>query len=378
MNSVQDIMVGLLCECLPHAVKRDILQITESEILAKLYDLSSKHDIAHLVALGLEKRGLLPNNKIGAAFTKQKMLAIFRREQINFEEERICRLFEENAITYIPLKGAVIKKYYPEEWMRTSCDIDILVHPNQVDDAIKALVENFGYVHDRAGNRDHSLLSKSGVNLELHYSLTSVDERLNPLLSRAWEYAIPENGGYKHRLSDEYFMFHTIAHAQYHFMEGGCGARCLIDLWLLEQKNEFDRQKLLALLSECGSVDFYKGLLKLTEVWFEGIPHSEMTVLLEEYILNGGMFGSRFNQGSSGEHRGGNWFSYIFNRIFFTREHLERIYPNLKKHPLLFPYYQVKRWFNLFKKENRQGVLSELKGRKQAEATSRLMKELGI
>ena len=30
-------------------------------------------------------------------------------------------------IPFLPLKGSVIRQYYPEPWMRTSCDIDILV-----------------------------------------------------------------------------------------------------------------------------------------------------------------------------------------------------------------------------------------------------------
>jgi len=378
MDRIREIMFGLLCESFPNAMQREIPKSIEPDEIAKLYELSVSHDIAHLIAVALEKHELLPDDDIGAAFRKQKMLAIFRREQIDFEEARICELFEKKEIAYIPLKGAIIKKFYPQPWMRTSCDIDILIHPQQIDLAIAALTEEYGYVHTGYNNRDHSLLSKSGVNLELHYYLISNDERLNPLLLRAWDYASSEKGGYRYKFSDEYFLFHTIAHAQYHFMEGGCGARCLIDLWLIGQDLKFDEGRLYELLDECGSVGFYKGLLELIGVWFEGKPHSELTLMLEDYILNGGMFGSRFNQGSSGEHKGGNWLKYIYSRIFFPREKLERIYPKLKDRGWLLPYYQVKRWFNLFKRENRKGVISELKGRSQRATTEKMMEELGI
>ncbi len=378
METTRSIMLDLLCECLPNAARHNIPENIDSETISSLYTLASNHDIAHLIALALENHRLLPNNEIGDEFKKQKLLAIFRREQINFEEERICTLLEEEKIDYIPLKGAIIKNFYPEQWMRTSCDIDILIHPQDSERAIKELNQKYGYIHTGSNNRDHSLSAKSGVTLELHYHLISNDERLNPLLLKAWEYAIPENGGCKHKFTNEYFLFHTIAHAQYHFMEGGCGARCLIDLWLLNKGFDFDKEKLFDLLNQCGSVGFYNGLVSLTRVWFEGEHHSELTLMLEDYILNGGVFGSRFNQGSSGEHKGGNLFKYIFSRIFFSREKLERIYPNLKKHSILLPYYQIKRWFNLFKKENRKGVISELKGRSQRETTAKMMEELGI
>ncbi len=378
MESTVEIMQGLLCDMFPTTKQRELPNEIHPEILKKLYELSAKHDIAHLIAAALEKRGLLHDDEIGKAFKKQKMLAIFRREQINFEEERVCGILESEQIEFIPLKGAIIKKYYPEQWMRTSCDIDILIHPEQSEAAIKALTEKCGYIHKSSNNRDHCLVSKSGVTLELHYYLISTDERLNPLLLKAWDYAFPENNGYRFNLTNEYFIFHTVAHAQYHFMEGGCGARCIIDLWLLLQNMEYNQEKLKALLDECGSFGFFNGLKSLSRVWLEGDKHSELTLMLEEYILNGGMFGSRFNQGSSGDHKNGNLFKYLLSRIFFSREVLERIYPNLKKYPILFPFYQVKRWFNLFKRDNRNGVISELKGRSQKDITAKMMEELGI
>ncbi|MBO4954226.1 MAG: nucleotidyltransferase family protein, partial [Clostridia bacterium] len=36
-------------------------------------------------------------------------------------------------IDFMPLKGAVIRQYYPEPWMRTSCDIDIHVKKDRLE-----------------------------------------------------------------------------------------------------------------------------------------------------------------------------------------------------------------------------------------------------
>jgi hypothetical protein len=43
------------------------------------------------------------------------------------EFERICLVLEKAKIPHIPLKGSVLRKLYKEPWLRTSCDIDILV-----------------------------------------------------------------------------------------------------------------------------------------------------------------------------------------------------------------------------------------------------------
>ncbi len=379
METTRSIMTRLICHLLPDAQQYETIESLNDDLLSKLYEMSAKQDLAHLVAASLEKKGLLPKNQIGKAFEKQKMLSILRREQQNYEEKRICDLLEEERIDYILLKGAVIKRFYPEEWMRTSCDIDILIKPEQTEKAIKALTERFGYIHDRAGNRDHSLIAKNRVNLELHYSLLSVDYRLNPLLLRAWEFAEAKEQGYEYAFTNEFFLYHTVAHAQYHFVEGGCGARCILDLWLLLRDLEYSEEKLFSLLDESGSRKFFLGLKELGKVWFEGLPHNESTLLLEEYILNGGMFGSRYNLGSTGMHKGGNnWFKYLWSRIYYPREKLEKVYYDLKEKPWLFPVYQVRRWFNIFKKENRMGVYEELKGRAKGDSTAKLMEYLGI
>ena len=34
-------------------------------------------------------------------------------------------------------------------------------------------------------------------------------------------------------------------------------------------------------------------------------------------------------------------------------------YPKLQKHPILYPFYTVKRWFNLLNKETRNAKLKE-------------------
>ena len=90
------------------------------EGLAKLYKLAKSHDLAHLVGDALIKNNLIGDGKVKAKFQKQMMLAVYRYEKINYELGRLHKVLNEAEIPFIPLKGSVIRQYYPEPWMRTS------------------------------------------------------------------------------------------------------------------------------------------------------------------------------------------------------------------------------------------------------------------
>ena len=132
MNKIAEIMIGTIraqvCGS-EYKIDKDITQ----EELNQLYILSKSQDMAHIVGAELEKQGILKSgDEVSEKFRKQQMIAIFRYERINYELEEICRVLEEAQIPHMPLKGSVIRKYYPEPWMRTSCDIDILVHESDL------------------------------------------------------------------------------------------------------------------------------------------------------------------------------------------------------------------------------------------------------
>ena len=191
---ISELMMKLVISVIDN--KREVVlpESIDEETLKKLYTLSAKHDLAHIVALALEKNRILPESEAAKAFTKQKMIAIFRREQLDFEEKRIFDIFEENGIDFIPLKGAVVKNFYPESFMRTSCDIDILVHESDLETAIKLIAEKLNYNDGGRHYHEHSLISKSGVHLELHFNVTENIEKLDILLERIWDFAKPGEG----------------------------------------------------------------------------------------------------------------------------------------------------------------------------------------
>lgn len=75
--------------------------------------------------------------------------------------------------------------------MRTSCDIDILVHENDLEKTTEYLVRNLGYIYDCKGPHDVSLYLQSQLHLELHYTLIAdgVAKSSCEVLKNVWQSA---------------------------------------------------------------------------------------------------------------------------------------------------------------------------------------------
>lgn len=63
--------------------------------------------------------------EIKQAFNKEYLKAVRVNIMFDSESDRIFRLFEENHICYLPLKGCILKDYYPEAFLRQMGDIDV-------------------------------------------------------------------------------------------------------------------------------------------------------------------------------------------------------------------------------------------------------------
>ncbi len=346
-----------------------------AELVLEAYNLAVKQDLGHLVASALEK---FADESAKTEFAKKKLTAIFRREQISFEEKKIFNLFDKNEIDYIPLKGSVIKKFYPEEWMRTSSDTDILIRPEDGERALSLLTEALGYKYEGKSAKDYQLFSENGVHIELHYSPENGNEKTDRVLSRIWDYAVKGENAHRYDLTPEFLLFYTVSHALYHFLGGGCGVKPFLDVWVMDSKMEYDKDKFYRLIKESQTEKFYGCFKALSEVWFGKAEHTDITRNMADYIFTGGVYGTRENLGKASLHKKGSTLKYLYSRIFKPKKDLELQYPNLKNHPLLLPYYQIKRWFNLLNSNRRRDVTSELQGSFKNDETAKLFDILEI
>lgn len=320
------------------------------ELMPALWNTAKKHDLDHLLAYGLKKNGLL--TKEDADAEKSLFKAIYRYEQIRYEYTLLCKALEEAQIPFLPLKGSILRGYYPEGWMRTSCDIDVLVSKEKLEEAIAYLTEHLKYEEKERATHDVSLFSPRGIHVELHFDLVEEGRAMGAIgvLQKVWEGASPKEGTvYFHEMSDPFFYFYHIAHMAKHFETGGCGIRPFIDLWILDRLEHADKAARDALLEEGGLKKFADNARALSRVWMEGEKPTEPLLQLQSYLLHGGVYGSTDNRVALNQTKKGGRFGYLLSRIFIPFARLKRWYPILEKYPWLMPFMQVRRWFMLLR-----------------------------
>ena len=330
--------------------------------LPTLVERAKQHDMIHLLALGLKQNalGLEKQTELG----RHILLAAYRQEQQSAALETLCRILESAEIDFLPLKGAVLRGYYPEGWMRTSCDLDILVKEQDVERAADVLVSEGGYVRGGKGSHDISLFAPNKTHVELHHKLME-DGRANSasqVLDHVWEWAqVCDNCKYWHEMPDELFYFYHIAHMAKHFVDGGCGIRPFIDLWLLDTIHNVEKKKRDDLLVKGNLLVFANAVRKLSRIWFENGEHDSVTRQMEDYIFRGGVYGNIENYVMVHQQKKGGRMKYALSKIFIPYDAIKFHYPVLQKHRWLTPFMQVRRWCKLIFCGHLRRTMNELK-----------------
>ena len=127
MNTTE-LLFAMICSEISGKSKIDVKEQISPDSLSELYRIAKTHDVAHIVSAALYKHGILGNGETSQKFNNSHMMAIYRCENLKYALSEVCTVFEKNEIPYITLKGSVLRSYYPQAWMRTSCDITRYVH----------------------------------------------------------------------------------------------------------------------------------------------------------------------------------------------------------------------------------------------------------
>ena len=357
------------------------------EMLDAVYTLAYKHDLRHLVGQAVSKMAL-PESETLNKCKKAAMQAFLRYMQQNNEYLQACRVLEEAKILYIPLKGSVLRDYYPEPWMRTSCDADILVKEEILDTATALLVEKLGYRAGSKSDHDISLYAPSGVHLELHYDTIQERYEVNgcrEVLAAIWDHAAPQEQDSCHLwLTDEMFYFYHMAHMAKHFEVGGCGVRAFLDIWIMNHRMSFNKEKRNALLKEGGLLQFAQAAESVSEVWFSNKKPSEKDIVVSDYILRASLYGDKANRAALGQAKNGGRLKYLLTqRVFMPYDYLKDEYPILKEKKWLTPAYQVVRWLRMLRRGGLGNTVKELKanavsGKNEGTVAAEMLKYLGL
>lgn len=357
------------------------------EDLGKIFAMAKTHDLGHLVAAALLRDDQLPQDSpLYKQATEAQLLAVYRTARRDHTLSKIISALEKEKIPFLPLKGSVLSAYYPEGWMRTSCDIDVLVKEEDLTRAGAVLTEKCGCTAGERGFHDQPFVAENDVHIELHFCIyeDNVFPKANGIFHRVWETVTPEKeGSFRYHMPDELFYFYHIAHMAKHCYNGGCGIRPFLDLWVLCHRGSFDAVARQKLLDEGGLAVFASQAEHLSEIWFGDGSHDAVTQELEEYILRGGVYGTTENRIAAQTNKNGGRGAYVFSKIFLPYDNMKYYYPVVQKHKWLFPFLQVRRWGRILFTGGVSRSANEIRRTRELSAeteekTAKLFSEIGL
>ena len=335
----------------------------------ELLEIATFQQVVELAYFSINK---LENGPEGEALEKWKSAHI-RNETIDIlqteEEKLIVDAVTTNKIGILPLKGAVIKKLYPNPLLRYLGDLDFLVESGKIDE-IKPLMKELSYKAADVGLEDsHDVYEKLPyLEVEMHRRLLSSTEENHWYIDDIWERLIPDkNNTYlMHMSPTDLYMFHLL-HFEKHYSLGGSGIRYIVDQYILmnELKDEIDWDYVKDMLPKMNYVEFEQMCRDLANAWFGDGEMTEKLSEQAEFLFDNGAFGTYatlrevFKERYKEDYNIKSEKGFFLRRMFMERERMEYIYPVLKKHGWLIPFCWIHRLFNavLF---NRKQVKKEL------------------
>lgn len=225
-------------------------------------------------------------------------------------QTQAIRLLSNAGILVVVLKGTTAAMYYPRPEYRAMGDIDILVKPEQYEEAVRLMINN-GYVliHQRESLERHASLSKDNVLFEVHRRFASFNdiEKANILETAVWESmdaaeSVEIDGYCFNVLPAIENGLVLLQHINQH-LEEGVGLRQIID-WMMYVSRVLDNhqwnQEFGLLAKKCGlytlaiimtrMCQMYLGLTTTDREWCIAADKGLCEALMQD-ILNSGNMG---------------------------------------------------------------------------------------
>lgn len=330
--------------------------------LEALLRLAKAHSVSAMVCMALEQTDAFQH---AAETTRLKWLeaknkAIRKNMLLDAERHQLEKEFAEHGIWYMPLKGSILKDWYPKFGMREMADNDILFDASKRKE-VKAIFRGRGYTVKEYNKSNHDEYEKPPIyNFEMHVSLfhgtykelaeqyENVKERLLPVDGTAYQFAFTP---------EDFYVF-VLAHAHKHYSHSGTGVRTLADIYVMERHlgDIMDRDEVEQKLTQLGIAEYEQHSRVLAEKLFSAVrPLAEIELTKDEkemllyycdattYGTVGNSVNNRLHELQEGSEDITRWtkLKYCCVRLFPGRDFCKYAYPFVYKHPWTMPFFWV-------------------------------------
>lgn len=330
--------------------------------LEALLRLAKAHSVSAMVCMALEQTDAFQH---AAETTRLKWLeaknkAIRKNMLLDAERKAILHELEIQGIWYMPLKGSILKDWYPKPGMREMADNDILFDPSGREQ-VREIFQNRGYKTVSFRKSNHDEYEKAPIyNFEMHVSLFhGIYKELAEQYENVKERLLPVDGtAYQFAFTPEDFYVFALAHAHKHYSHSGTGVRTLADIYVMDRHlgDIMDRDEVEQKLTQLGIAEYEQRSRVLAEKLFSAVrPLAEIELTEDEkemllYYCDAttyGTFDNRVNnrlhelQENSEDITLWTKLKYCGVRLFPGREFCKLHYPFVYRHPWTLPFFWV-------------------------------------
>ena len=351
----------IVCECIVDAINNNRALPKKCEAAQDVENRISflkAHNLITLLDFTIAKADILSFLTQDKAKTLSDTVnkAVYKQLKYDLMSDSISDALSESDIRHIVLKGTEFKKYYPENMVRTSNDIDIYVDKQDLESAGKVLKDN-GFVYDKTYNdTEFSYKKEPRYYIELHANLEGFSERQKEILTIFTDNALNVSKK-RYSLSDNDFYIYSLFHLYKHFVLSGVGVRMFLDVYMIRKNTPLDFEYITPILKELCIDGFESVVTEINSCLFEGQKASKDLGEVIEFIFDSGAFGKV----SSHRHlRKVNAKVLYQNKLDRAKIEygisfmdMKKRYPILERFPILYPFSFVYRFiFGLFNKSD--------------------------
>ena len=315
-----------------------------------IFKLAKKQDVENIVFLSIDQ---LENNIDSNLYSIWQEAYYKRMKYSVFQDmalEELIEVFTKAGIDCMPLKGSVIKNYYPSPDLRCMGDIDFLVR-EQNRQVVRDIMHSLGYEDDLLDDGQVDSFRRSKLEyIEVHYDFSAKNHVMHEIFTIDWDKLVPTKTEHLYEMTFEDLYFFNTGHYVKNMHNKGMGLRGVVDTFVLWNRlSDEEKASLINRFEIVGINDFHLNLVKISNIWFNDGEDDDSLNDLQDYLLIKKTYGDYkteitldalyANQTSSN-------MEYLKNKIFPSPNVLYELFGVKNKCFLILPFLWLRRIFS--------------------------------
>lgn len=258
-----------------------------------IYRMAKLHNLDCIVYDGMKRIAGEADTDLMEEWANRNTICAAQGIMQQREAKNLVKELPARGIRVLPLKGSILKEFYPQARYRQMADVDILIDRKNMEKA-HTVMKELGYQYKGGDSEDtvDKYYKPPCVSIEIHSHLMHYHAENHKKYLDIWERCKEENGVY-HMNWDDYYLF-LMEHFAKHFNESGSGIRFVLDIYIFleAKKKELHPEYLKKKQKELGLEEFCREMEEIAYRWFDGRPEIRDSKY-ETVILLAGIFGIR-------------------------------------------------------------------------------------